>query len=207
MIRARNFTFTRNNPGTNHEEDKIDCKYVVYGNEVGALGTPHRQGTIIFKSVKSKEQAIKSLPGCHVDICKFLHQSIAYCKKDGDFVERGDAPLTPKEKGKKGGEAEQERWQNIIDVARKGPDAWEELPASDRVKYDRFMEREYDRETKKRKFETLSHSDKDTPNIWCYGPTGTGKSRLYRDMVPPLRSAGKSYRSPQILRWYPSLSC
>ena len=184
MSKHRVYTFTRNNPGDAHAEDEIDCKYVVYGNEVGELGTPHRQGTIQFKSQKTESAVRKLLVGCHVEVCKDLHASIKYCKKDGKFVERGVAPLTPKEKGKKGGEAEQQRWQKIIDVARKGPEAWHELPPGDRVHYDKFMEREYDRETKKRKFETLSHTDKETPNIWCYGPTGTGKSREYREKYP-----------------------
>ena len=184
MARHKNWAFTRNNPGDEHAEDTTPCKYMVYGNEVGELGTPHRQGTIVFPNAKTESAVRKILKGCHVEECRDLHASIAYCKKDGKFVERGVAPLTPKEKGKKGGEAEQERWQKIIDVARKGPGAWEELPASDRVKYDRFMEREYDRETKKRKFESLGHTDKETPNVWCYGPTGTGKSREYREKYP-----------------------
>ena len=180
MSRARIFTFTRNNPGDNHAEDTTDCKYMVYGKEVGESGTPHRQGTIQFKNAKSEEAVRKILIGCHVEICKDFAASIAYCKKDGNFFERGVAPLTAKKKGEK----EVDRWDNLKKVAREGPDAWETLSGEDYVKYDKFLEREYDRMSKKRQFETMNYSDSETPHIWCYGETGTGKSRQYHEEYP-----------------------
>ena len=180
MSRARIFTFTRNNPGTTHAEDTTDCKYMVYGNEVGELGTPHRQGVIQFKNAKTEDAVRKILKGCHVEICKSFAASIVYCKKDGKFVERGVAPLTAKNKGKK----EVDRWDNLKAVARGGPEAWETLSSEDYCKFDKFLEREYDRMSKKRKFETMNYSDAETPHIWCYGPTGSGKSRQYHEEYP-----------------------
>lgn len=185
MSKHRVFTFTRNNPGdAHHAEDTVDCKYMVYGKEVGELGTPHRQGTIQFKWQKTEKAARKILIGCHVEICKDLFASIAYCKKDGDFVERGVAPVPPKEKGKKVGEKRKKDWQAIVEAGKAGPDAWDKLPYQDYVQHKGFLEREYSRTLKARRFDTLTHADKDTPNIWCYGPTGTGKSREYREKYP-----------------------
>ena len=173
MSKHRIFTFTRNNPDASHAEDTMDCKYVIYGNEVGESGTPHRQGTIQLHHQKTEKAMRKIMIGAHVEICKDFAASIEYCKKDGDYVERGKAPLTQKEKG----EANAARWEKLKEVGRQGPAAWDDLPAEDYVKYDKFLEREYDRTTKKRKFETLDYHDSDTPHVWCYGESGTGKSR------------------------------
>lgn len=180
MSKYRIFTFTRNNPGTSHAEDTVDCKYMIYGNEVGESGTPHRQGTIQFNHQKTEKAVRKILIGAHVEVCKDFAASIKYCKKDKDYVERGVAPLTKEEKGEK----EKDRWEKLKEVGRKGPSAWDDLPAKDYVKYDKFLEREYDRTTKKRKFETLTYHDAETPHVWCYGETGTGKSRFYREKYP-----------------------
>ena len=180
MSKYRIFTFTRNNPGTSHAEDTVDCKYMVYGKEVGESGTPHRQGTIQFHHQKSESAARKILIGCHVEICKDFESSIKYCKKDGDFVERGVPPATQKEKGKRNAD----RWDAIKAAGREGPDAWEKLPSADYVQFKKFLEREYDAESKKRKFETMTYADADTPHVWCYGESGTGKSRFYREKYP-----------------------
>lgn len=184
MSRHRIFTFTRNNPGKTHAEDSTECKYMVYGNEVGESGTPHRQGTIQFKNAKSEESVRKILIGCHVMICRDFAASIAYCKKDGKFVERGVAPLTSKEKGQVLGAKRKKDWEAIVKAGKEGPDAWDMLPYQDYVQHKGFLEREYARTLKARRFDTLTHADKDTPNIWVYGPTGTGKSREYREKYP-----------------------
>jgi hypothetical protein len=180
MSKARSFTFTRNNPEDHHAEDECECKYMVYGNEVGESGTPHRQGTIQFKNPRAEKGVRELLKGAHVEICKDLQASIKYCKKDGKFVERGTAPLT----SKAAGDAEKDRWEKIKAAGRQGPDAWEDLPAKDYVQHKKFLEREYDAQTKKRKFETMDYHDKDTPHVWCYGESGTGKSRFYREKYP-----------------------
>ena len=37
---------------------------------------------------------LSNLPGCHVEVARNVHAAIEYCKKDGDFNERGVAPMT-----------------------------------------------------------------------------------------------------------------
>lgn len=72
----------------------LPVRYMVYGREVApTTNTPHLQGYVSFPTVKSKTAAIKNLPGCHVEPRKGTQeQAIAYCKKDGQFTERGLAP-------------------------------------------------------------------------------------------------------------------
>ena len=63
---------------------------------VGKSGNPepHLQGFLSFSCGRSLSAAIKSLPGCHVEVARNVHAAIEYCKKDGDFTERGVAPMT-----------------------------------------------------------------------------------------------------------------
>ncbi len=172
----RNFTITVNNPTEEDVTllDTVPCKYIVYGNEVGESGTPHKQGTIIFKSPKTLSAAIKSLPRrAHVEVCKDLFKSIEYCKKDGDIIERGVAPKTQGEKGA----MEQDRWRNIIECAEE--DRFEDIDPKDRVKHYRAIEYFRSEGAKRRKL-----ADTECQHLWYYGTTGTGKSRKAREENP-----------------------
>lgn len=103
MSRSRCFTFTHNNYPNTDLEDQLECKYIIYGKEVGASGTPHLQGFVSFDNPSTLTAVIKKLPGCHVEVAIAPDQAIEYCKKDGDFTERGSY-MTQKAKGRKGGE-------------------------------------------------------------------------------------------------------
>ena len=174
--RYRNFTITVNNPTPEDVEklETIKCTYIVYGNEVGESGTPHKQGTIIFKNGKTLSAAIKSLPKrAHVEVCKHLFKSIEYCKKDGDFIERGEPPKTKEDQGN----MEKERWANFISLAEQ--DRLEEIDPKDRVKHYRAAEYFRSEGAKKRRLE-----DTEERMEWYYGPSGTGKSRKARSENP-----------------------
>lgn len=153
--------------------DTIDCKYIVYGKEVGESGTPHLQGTLVFPTQRTKSSVIKKLPGCHVEICKALGPSIEYCKKDGDFVERGDKPLTAKEKG----EEEQTRWKRYREAAEAGD--FTVIPEKIQFLNPRLLEFHRDRSLKSRALQ-----DTETQHLWYCGPSGTGKSRKARTDHP-----------------------
>ena len=113
MPRCRNYCFTHNNYKDTEIEDNVECQYIIYGKEVGASGTPHLQGLIRFKNDKSLKQVIGLLPGSHVEPAKALHAAIEYCKKDGDYTERGTPPVSAKDKGQK----EKRRWKEIREAA------------------------------------------------------------------------------------------
>lgn len=96
---AKNYCFTLNNY-TAQDEDRIAqlaendrVAYVLYGREVGENQTPHLQGFISFHR-KTRFNAAKALLGGnpHLEVARNVGASIAYCKKDGDYVEHGTPP-------------------------------------------------------------------------------------------------------------------
>lgn len=177
----RNFTFTLNNyvekPELAMALDQVACKYMVYGKEVGEQGTPHLQGHVTFKSATSESSARKKLQGCHVEVAKAPIKSIEYCKKDGEFVERGIAPMSQQAKGVAGGEAEQERWTAIRLAAEEG--RFDDIPAQIRFTQDLCIDRHRQRGLNKRKL-----VDTTEQHQWYCGPSGTGKSRKAREENP-----------------------
>jgi len=104
MAKSCNFTFTHNNYDNTELQDTLDCKYIIYGKEISESGTPHLQGFVSFHIQRPLSKLIKILPGCHIEIARNAFQAMEYCKKDGDFIERGDPPLTPSQSGKKSSE-------------------------------------------------------------------------------------------------------
>jgi len=169
----RNFTFTFNNYPSTALVDEVPCKYIVYGKEVGKEGTPHLQGTITFQSQRPISAVIKDLPGCHVEVCRDLFASIEYCKKEGDFTERGTPPKSPKEKG----DAESERWKSIRLACEE--DRLDDLDEKTRTRDYRMVEYHRAKGAKRRKM-----SDTDAQHLWYYGDSGTGKSRKAREENP-----------------------
>lgn len=90
---ARNYCFTLNNPVQGDPEDILawECKYVVFGYEKGEeKGTPHLQGYVEFASPK-RLRTLKELDDrIHWEARRgSASQAADYCKKDGDFLERG----------------------------------------------------------------------------------------------------------------------
>lgn len=90
-MQSRRWCFTKNNYSAADEIllQDIDCKYLVYGREVGEQGTPHLQGFIIFK-VNKRLGGLNTLIQCHWETTKGTSlQAATYCKKDNDFFEKG----------------------------------------------------------------------------------------------------------------------
>lgn len=128
MNRSRNFCFTLNNytDASINQLSELKCKYMCYGKEEGDSGTPHLQGVVIFNNLTTESSARKKLKGCHVEICKgSIFQNQTYCKKDGDWFERGVAPMTQEQKGDKGGEY----WEHMLKCAR--ADQMDDIPSVD----------------------------------------------------------------------------
>lgn len=173
MKYTRNYTFTWNNypkEAEEHLRSLKSVKYCVAGREVGDNGTPHLQGTIVFQFVKTHHQAIKLLPGCHVEQCKALHASVEYCKKDGDLIEFGTPPKKPKQIG----EDENARWQRIRQACEE--DRLEDI--EDSVRWKHYKHCEYFRA---KGAMHLKLPDTEEQHLWYWGDAGTGKSRKARD--------------------------
>jgi len=172
MARARNFTFTMNNYQTTELVDGLDCRYIIYGREVGESGTPHLQGFVSFDSMKSMTQVIGLLPGCHIEIARTSTAAIEYCKKEGDFTERGEAPMSQKRKG----EFNAERWSVAKKAAIEG--RLDDVPEDIYVQYYRTL-----KEIKKDNM-VKPEDLQEIENIWICGPPGCGKSRGARERFP-----------------------
>ena len=110
--RVRSYIFTHNNYINTDLEDNLDCKYIIYGKEVApTTNTPHLQGFVSFNTVKSFKQVVKLLPGCHIEPADNPEAAIAYCKKEGDWTERGSY-YTQKRKNEELSERNRERWDD-----------------------------------------------------------------------------------------------
>lgn len=175
---SRKFTFTINNYT---EEDIEKCKtlastgaYVIVGKEIApTTGTPHLQGFVFFKKPVRMTQVIKKLDRAHIEVSKgTIEQNITYSKKDGEFLEFGEPPMTQAEKGEKG----REYWDEQFKLAASGNQS--ECDPELKIRYDRALDRiEAKNRPKLPPLEELTHK-------WYWGPTATGKSRKAREENP-----------------------
>lgn len=125
QVQRINWAITINNPEDGEEKlfKSARFKYTVFGREHfgetpegweptseqiergQATWTPHLQGMVScwkkmdFRSIK------KHFPRANIKPCDLNY--IKYCKKDGDFVEYGELPLT-------GGESTKKNWNKGI---------------------------------------------------------------------------------------------
>jgi len=81
---AKHWNFTLNNRTIDNIVPEFH-KYV-FGNEIGASGTPHIQGYVELKR-KMRFQQVKALiPEAHWEKCRNIKASIDYAMKDGNYV-------------------------------------------------------------------------------------------------------------------------
>ena len=109
-----------------------------------------------------------------------VDEAVSYCKKDGDVFEKGVKPLSVEEKTKKGGDGQKRRWRLINEKAFEGGEEW--LRENEPHVYHHGLATF--RSHKKPKTEPMNYADRDTPNEWWTGPTGTGKSRKIWEEFP-----------------------
>lgn len=169
--RSRGWCLTVNN---HTEEDELlvydfcnqqGLAYGVFGVETGESGTPHLQGFLYFSTLKSFDQVRMLFDGrAHVERMRGTPQQAAdYCKKDGNFYEFGELPMSNAQKGAIGKQSIEERWA----LAKAG--RFEELPP-EQIRTYMFIHAR-----------SLHVEDRDVlDNIWLWGPTGCGKSSYVR---------------------------
>lgn len=149
-------------------------KYLVAGKEVGESGTPHLQGTVVFKSQHTLKSVIKLLKGAHVEVCIDVFGSIKYCMKEGDFIEVGIPPRSKKEQG----ELEKSRWRDARVAAEEG--RFSDIPDELYVRYNSQFHAIRIRAVESRVFPDNDVLD----NHWYWGPSGSGKSSSARKSYP-----------------------
>jgi len=181
MSKVRNFAFTCNNYTVEQEElvrgEKY--KYLVYGYEVSpTTNTPHLQGTICYKSVRSLSAIRSKLVGFHVEPCRDVDASIKYCKKvegfyeDGDWTAKADKTKTLLLKRKE--QTQLVMNNNIVDLALQGDIAIGQIPLLHKAKMIMLMN-----------VKPYVHDDFNRKRgQWYCGPSRTGKSRTARSNYP-----------------------
>ncbi len=96
-LQCTGWCFTLNNytPEEVEHLKNASCRYVVFGYETApTTGTPHLQGYIHFHRT-TRFQAAKRIIGRRAAVFARLRTpaaAAAYCKKDGDFFEKGALP-------------------------------------------------------------------------------------------------------------------
>jgi len=175
-VRSRRYCFTLNNP-TAADIDNLTAlpvRYLVFGHEVAPItGTPHLQGFVCWNNAKTLRSTITLLGRCHVELTRGTAlQASTYCKKDGNFVERGDLPADPAESGG----PEIDRWNTAWDLAKAG--LIEEIPADIRIRSYATLKRigqDY--------MERLNPLESPC-GIWIFGLSGSGKTRAVHARFP-----------------------
>lgn len=169
MERSRGWCITLNNY-TDDDFDVVfatqfDTKYCVWGKEVGESGTPHLQGYVYYNTVKSFSQVKLLFPTGHIEKQRgTCQQASDYCKKDGDYWEHGELPLSDSNKGERGKQSITERWE----LAKEG--RFQELPP-EQLKLYEYIHAKY----------TDVVDRTELHNTWIFGPSGCGKSKWIRE--------------------------
>lgn len=186
--RSTNWVFTLNNYGSRDEDRLLElvstgfAKYVMWGREKGASGTPHLQGLLVTKLQTTLSALRKRLDsGWHLEMMAgTLEQAFMYNAKDGDVVESGVRPLTPKEKGAKGkvgGAKEKDRWARALEgITNNDMSLVAPQIQICQAKNIAFLVDKAQSDKMKKTARTEGF------NLLFTGPTGTGKSLTAREM-------------------------
>lgn len=167
-LTSKNWCFTINN----YSESDIsaisnyDAKYIIFGKEVGESGTRHLQGFIVLNTVQRMTGVKKIHSTAHWEIAKgSAAQNRVYCSKDGDFIEKGEIPLSKKEIGA----IEAERWDHALACAKSGN--FTDVPSDI---YIRYVKNLHFIHSKSQVVPPMLEGE--LTNVWYYGEAGCGKS-------------------------------
>lgn len=164
----RSVCFTVNNYSEDERKQIIEgeiWEYVVVAREVGETGTPHLQGYGELRKRTSRNTVHRWFGGrAHCEERRGTQaQAVEYCKKDGDFEERGEA----RNQGLRG-DLDRVRG-DVLDVGMRGITRYANLQqirvAAEFLKYNE-PPRDWVPEV-----------------IWLWGPSGVGKSKWAREML------------------------
>jgi len=166
MSKSKYWCFTINNHSDKDVEtlSKVEVDYIVYGVEKGESGTPHLQGYLCWGQRKSFAATKATLgPKVHLERAKGSpKQASDYCKKDGDFTERGRLP---------GGQGQRTDLQQVYEEIKNGANlrTIAEFNPTAAIKYSTGILR----------LQQFMRPDRTKPpTIWTFwGATGTGKTR------------------------------
>lgn len=203
--KAKHWCFTINNPTQLDHASLVlfrqSCTYLVYGNERGGLAdTPHIQGYFCLSGQKTRTQLSKILERAHLEVKRgTVRDAIDYCKKgdqshdewtkfktlgptygvNADVTVHGIEPLEQNEAGHK---ASMEKYQETMEKAKAGN--FDEINPKHALLYFNNIRNVRQEVINKKPREVLNWPHGQPPNIWYYGPTGTGKSKRIWEEFP-----------------------
>lgn len=182
MSRFRSVCFTLNN----YNEGEVErlskgveegwAKYMLFGKEKAPeTGTEHLQGYVNLKSGCSLKSLKKKLgERCHIEKAKgSVEDNYKYCTKDGNYLEFGEKPLDPSEKGEK----EVKRWRRIRELAEAGN--FDEIDDQVLLLHRSKLEQHYNRIQ-----DELVVDQVELNSEWLCGEAGCGKSKTAREENP-----------------------
>lgn len=151
--RGKNWCFTLNNF---KDEDQTrlrsmvsGCEFLIFGREVGESGTPHLQGFVRFKTVLRFNQVAKLVGKAHLSIARNVSKSVEYCRKDKDFEEFGEPPVS-----KAGKRSDLEEFKEAVKNGEvKSFDDLREMHSEVYAKFPRFCAEYIEQHTEKAKVE------------------------------------------------------
>lgn len=198
MARHYRYSFTLNN--YNDEDiqsiNDWDCRFLIYGKEVAASGTPHLQGYVEFFNNKSLSALKKYHKGAHFEVSKGnAEQNIKYCSKgeqshDEFSLEGSEGPNfgknaevfqkgTPSMSQKRKGEASQDIWADIYGRLKRGKleSIADDYPGIYLTQYNNLLA--HQNRLFKRPVDRI-----EPDNMWIFGKTGDGKSTYAQTNFP-----------------------
>jgi len=205
--KCRNFVFTINMP-VEFQLDAVpmeyalmfsglfatsDARYLCYGLEVAPTTLRrHFQGVVCFKNERSKVAVAKLINEVfgrwpYVACMRgTVQQAVDYCKKDGQFDELGEQPMSKEGKGEKAAEQARE----IIKLAKEGKldEIADMYPAKFLQNYNSLQRISA---SAPQKYKNLAQCC----GIYIHGPAGVGKSHL-------VRALGHKYYDKLLQKWW-----
>lgn len=192
--KSRAWVFTINN----WTEDEFylvkntTCTYLVMGKEIApTTGTPHLQGFVYFKALKSMA-SIKAAAGWARASLRIksanstFAQAADYCKKEGQFVELGECPAELAAARAAGGASTADKWREALEQSRQGLEVEDSM-----IAFLHYKAINHHREAHLCRMRNLT--DTTQQMLWYWGEARTGKSRKARTDNPDayLKSCNK----------------
>lgn len=186
MTRSRSFVYTLNNYTTEEVTlcKGLDATYHVFGYEVGESGTPHLQGLLYYKNGKEFNVVKRLLPRAHIEICRCLPSAIEYCKKDGEFYEKGRAP-------RQGQRTDIDNVRSLLDG---GSGMRQIVEVADSYQSCRMGELFLKYKERKRNWKPTC--------VWFYGASGAGKTRKAMEEAEALVGQDDIYMTGGDNKWF-----
>lgn len=181
MSRSRRWCFTYNNY-TAVDENVIQShaeffKFIIYGREVAPeTGTPHLQGYFILKSAYTGRGIKSALEDLGWSRSVHLEQARGSFKDNLDYCSKSDA--NPFEAGERPSQGSRTDLHQVAERIAAG-DSIGDIAEAYPVEFIKF-----ERGIRSLKCMQCSNRDFKTRVIWCWGHTGTGKTRWCNETYP-----------------------